>query len=61
MNELHFPWLQLAAFIPLLGAVAVSRLRSVEKARRWTVVFCGAALACSVGGWPRWSVVGTPP
>ena len=51
MIELHLPWLQLAAVIPLLGAVVVGRLRSAEKAQRVSLVFCGAALACTVGAW----------
>ncbi|HUR54770.1 MAG TPA: proton-conducting transporter membrane subunit [Gemmataceae bacterium] len=39
-------WLELAVALSMLGALAVSRLRDVESAARWTLAFSGAALAC---------------
>ncbi len=51
MNELHLPWLELTVLIPLAGALVVSRLRDLHAAYRWSLVFCGAALASAVGAW----------
>ncbi len=57
MSGLHFPFLELAIAIPLAGSLAVSRVRDIERAWRWCLVFCGAALACTVGAWQdfNWS------
>ena len=35
MSELHFPWLELAILLPLLGAGVVGRMESPERARHW--------------------------
>ena len=40
MSELHFPWLELSVFVPLLGAVWVGRLRDADLGRQWCLVFC---------------------
>jgi NADH-quinone oxidoreductase subunit M len=57
MSELHFPFLELAILIPLAGALLVSRVRDVELAWRWSLVFCGAAFVCTLGAWQdlNWS------
>jgi NADH-quinone oxidoreductase subunit M len=51
MTPLHFPWLELSVFIPLAGALVVSRLRDNETAQKWCLVFCALTLACAVGAW----------
>jgi NADH-quinone oxidoreductase subunit M len=51
MSELHFPFLELAIAIPLIGSLLVSRVRDVERARNWSLLVCGAAFACSAGAW----------
>lgn len=48
MTSLHAPWLTLAVALPLVGAMVVGRLRSAERAFRWTLAFNAAALACSL-------------
>ncbi|MCI0356887.1 MAG: oxidoreductase [Planctomycetaceae bacterium] len=57
MNELHFPLLELAIAIPLVGSLVVSGVRDVERARFWTLLVCGAAFVCTVGAWQdfNWS------
>ena len=47
----HFPWLTVTMLIPLVGSAVVCRLRDVNDARRWSVGFSAAALACSLGAW----------
>jgi NADH-quinone oxidoreductase subunit M len=51
MSELHLPWLELAVFVPLLGALAVSRVRNADVARRWALVLSGLTLLFAVGAW----------
>ncbi|MFO0807807.1 MAG: proton-conducting transporter membrane subunit [Gemmataceae bacterium] len=49
MTSLHFPWLVLAAGLPLIGAIVVGRLRRGEQAFLWAAVFHATTLACCVG------------
>jgi NADH-quinone oxidoreductase subunit M len=49
--NLHAPWLQLGAFLPLAGAVLVGRMRTFEAARKWALVFSGATFACATAAW----------
>jgi NADH-quinone oxidoreductase subunit M len=51
MSELHFPWIEVAILIPLLGAVWVGRLRDPELARKWSIVIAGVAFGCAVAEW----------
>lgn len=61
-----WPWLELACWLPLLGALALCRVRRAEVARRAALVLCGAALAATLLAWwswhlwpdhaPRWSL-----
>ncbi|MFO0946766.1 MAG: proton-conducting transporter membrane subunit [Planctomycetota bacterium] len=51
MKELHLPWLELAIFSPLLGAILVGRLRDPHRARIWCMVFTGISFLCSAGAW----------
>lgn len=51
MSDLHFPWLELAVLLPLIGAVQVRRSRNAEAGRMWCLVFSGLAFACTIGAW----------
>ncbi len=51
MSELHFPWIEVAILIPLIGAIWVGRLRDADLARKWSVAISGLALCCAVGEW----------
>lgn len=51
MNELLLPWLEISILLPLAGAATVSRMRDADHARRWALVFTGAALACTLAAW----------
>lgn len=51
MPELLLPWLELAVFIPMLGAAYLSLLRNTEVARKHCIALCAATLACTVGEW----------
>lgn len=60
MSELHFPWIELAILIPLIGALWVGRLRDPDLARRWSVIISGFAFLCTVGEWLDFDLMGTP-
>lgn len=49
MSELHLPWLELAILAPLLGAPWVGRVRDLDLARKWSVLFSSIALAAAAG------------
>jgi NADH-quinone oxidoreductase subunit M len=51
MTELHLPWLELAVVVPLLGALAVGRLRRPDAARKWSILLSGLTLLLTVGAW----------
>lgn len=51
MSQLHFPWLEAAILLPLLGAAWVATIRDSEAARRHSLLIGALALACSVGAW----------
>lgn len=51
MSELHFPWLELAILLPLIGAVLVPAMRSAERARQWTLAVLGLSLLGTVAAW----------
>ncbi len=58
MRELHFPWIEVAILIPLIGAALVSRLRDPDVARRWSVAISGLALFSAVGEWLDFDFIG---
>ena len=58
MSELHFPWIEVAILIPLLGAIWVGRLRDADLARQWSVAISGLALFCAVGEWLDFGFIG---
>ena len=49
MPELHFPWMELAILMPLLGALAVRFLREPEIAQRVASLACGLTVLLAVG------------
>src|SRR5690348_16519615 len=49
MSELHVPWLEMAILAPVLGASWVGRLRDLDLARKWSVLFSSIALAAAAG------------
>ncbi len=51
MSELHLPWLELALFLLLGGALGVGRMRERVDARKWSVVISALALLCTLGAW----------
>ena len=51
MTELHFPWLELAILLPLVGAVVVAMTGSAERARRWTLAILGLSLLGTIAAW----------
>jgi len=51
MNELLLPWLEISILLPIVGAIVVSRFRDPSVARRWTLLFTGAALVCTLAAW----------
>ncbi|MFO1019713.1 MAG: proton-conducting transporter membrane subunit [Planctomycetales bacterium] len=51
MSELHFPWIEIAILIPLIGAVIVSRITNPDSARKWCGVISGASLITTLAEW----------
>ena len=49
MNELHYPWIELAILLPLLGAGWVARIRDPIVARWHCLAFAGLAFLASAG------------
>ncbi|HET6424991.1 MAG TPA: proton-conducting transporter membrane subunit [Planctomycetaceae bacterium] len=48
MNELHFPWIELAIFLPLLGAAWVMRLRDPARAHSQSLVVTASVFIASI-------------
>jgi len=51
MPELHFPWLELAILLPLIGSLIVRFPKDREKARRISVGFAFATLLAAICEW----------
>ncbi len=51
MPELHFPWLEIAILLPLIGSLVVRFPKDREKARRMCVGFALATLLAATGEW----------
>ncbi len=49
MNELHYPWIELAILLPLLGAGWVARIRDPIVARWHCLAFAGLAFLAAAG------------
>lgn len=48
MNDLHYPWIEIAILLPLLGALWVSRIRDPLTARRHALAFTLAAFLATL-------------
>lgn len=59
MSTLHFPWLDLAILVPMVGWVVLNLLKDREKARSTTIVFASLALLFAVGEWIDFSTLNT--
>lgn len=51
MSHLHGPWLELGILIPLVGGAVTARCVHPPTARRWSLLFTGATLLCTLGAW----------
>lgn len=51
MNELHFPFIECAIFMPLIGALVVAQLQSPFEIRKWSVIFTGLTFCMAIGAW----------
>lgn len=51
MTQLHFPWLEASALIPLIGWIWVGRIRNPDRAKRHCLTFAGLALLTTFGAW----------
>jgi NADH-quinone oxidoreductase subunit M len=51
MNELHFPWLEVAIFLPVFGALVAARTVEFTETWRISLVFSGACLVATLGAW----------
>lgn len=58
MTELHFPFLELAIFIPLLGALWVRQLKDPQAARQACLLFTGLAFVFTVAAWQDFAFLG---
>lgn len=51
MSELHWPWMESAVLIPLVGAIAVLWCRDPIHGRWWTSLISGITLLVATGSW----------
>lgn len=51
MKQLHFPWLEAAVLVPLLGAALVARGADFERMRRWSTIAAGLGLLLATAAW----------
>ncbi|MEZ6134449.1 MAG: proton-conducting transporter membrane subunit [Pirellulaceae bacterium] len=58
MPELHFPWMEVAILVPLLGALVVRWIRNRETAHQATIWTCALAFALELGEWIDFSTLG---
>ena len=60
MNTLHFPFLEITAVLPLLGAIATSLVKRTDAAKRTAVVFTTVTLAAAAAAWLDFYSLGAP-
>ena len=51
MNELHFPWLEVAIFLPLIGSMFAVRAADSTEARRFSLLVSAVSLIAAVCAW----------
>lgn len=59
MPTLHFPWLDLAILVPIVGWFVLNLLKDREKARNTAIVFTSLALLFAVGEWIDFNTLNT--
>jgi NADH-quinone oxidoreductase subunit M len=58
MNELHYPWVELAIVLPVIGGLWGLRMPEPDRVRRISLIISGASLACTVGAWRDFIALG---
>jgi NADH-quinone oxidoreductase subunit M len=58
-QELHFPWLEIAILIPLLGAIGCFLFRNQKQAYPLACIASGLTFLCSVGEWIDFETLGS--
>ncbi|MEO8270177.1 MAG: oxidoreductase, partial [Aureliella sp.] len=58
MSELHFPWMELAIALPLLGALTIRWVKNRELAQSLSLVVCTLTLVCTIGEWVDFASLG---
>ncbi len=58
MTELHFPFIESAILVPLIGALCVRRLSDAYLARRWSLWFTGVTFLLAALEWIDFSLLG---
>ncbi len=61
MSALHWPWLEIAILVAVLGALIVSRVRDPQRAARLGIAFTGTALLGTILAWAGFALGGAPP
>ena len=51
MTVLHLPWLEIAIFFAVLGALGVNRIRDPQRAARLGMAFTGTVFLCTILAW----------
>ncbi len=59
MGNLHFPWMEFAILLPLLGAIWLHWVTDREFARKCTMVFCTLTFFLALAEWIDFSTLGT--
>lgn len=59
MRELHFPWIEIAILLPLLGAIVVGLTRNRDVARMRCLVISGLTAVCAIAEWIDFSSLHT--
>ncbi|MGC1273351.1 MAG: proton-conducting transporter membrane subunit [Planctomycetaceae bacterium] len=57
MTELHFPFLEAAVLVPLVGAAVVGRARDALRAHHLAIAFSALTLLAAIGAWQDFAVV----
>jgi NADH-quinone oxidoreductase subunit M len=60
MTALQLPWLEIAIFVSLLGAIGVNRVRDPQRAARLGTAFTGMVFLCTVLAWAAFALGVTP-
>lgn len=57
MSELHFPFLEAAVLVPLVGAAVIGWVRDSERAHRLAIVFSALTLLMAIGAWQDFAII----